>query len=241
VLAAGVAFMWVRSIIGPIRFSGRLFRLRFWEGIGFSVAGSTTAVYNDVDKMMLSHYGMNAANGIYSMAYRVVDLATISVNAIDTACLPRYFALNRKSLGAVATLAWKIIPLGALSGLAAAGATLLLAPLLVKMVGHGFGGALLVFRWLCWLPALRGVHQLAGGVLTASGRQTYRTVAQFLVAALNFALNLIWIPAHGWLGAAWASLISDGALGVLNLALVFAIMLHASKYNVPNPHEEQAK
>jgi O-antigen/teichoic acid export membrane protein len=95
------------------------------------------------------------------------------------------------------------------------------------MVGHGFANALLAIRWLCWLPALRGVHQLAGGALTATGRQNYRTVAQFLVAALNVALNLVWIPAHGWIGAAWASLISDGTLGLLNLSLVLLIFSRA--------------
>ena len=238
-VAAAVAFVWVRRVVGKMKFSGRLFRQRFWEGIGFSVAGSTQAVYNDVDKMMLSHYGMNAANGIYSMAYRVVDFATIPVNAIDTACLPRYFALNREGLVAVTRLARRIVPIGALSGLAAAGFTLLAAPFMVRLVGHGFGEALLAFRWLCWLPALRGIHQLAGGVLTASGRQNYRTIAQFAVAALNFVLNLIWIPTHGWLGAAWASLISDGALGVLNLSLVLVVLISASKdNNVPTPEEE---
>jgi O-antigen/teichoic acid export membrane protein len=240
-IAAGTATLLVRNTIGKMHVSGRLFRLRLWEGIGFSVAGSTTAVYNDVDKMMLSHYGMNAANGIYTMAYRVVDFATTPVTAIDSACVPRYFALNREGLPAVTRLARRIIPLAALSGLAAAGLTLLLSPFLVRIVGHGFANALDAIRWLCWLPALRGVHQLAGSALTATGRQNYRTAAQFLVALLNFALNLAWIPSHGWLGAAWASLASDGALGAINLLLVFLLLTPANQSNRSARDEEQAK
>jgi O-antigen/teichoic acid export membrane protein len=224
-----------------MRVSGSLFRLRFWEGIGFSFAGSTQAVYNDIDKMMLSHYGMNAANGIYTMAYRVVDFATTPVTAIDSAVLPRFFTLNKEGLPAVIRIARKIVPIAALSGLAAAGFTLLAAPFLVRIVGHGFANALLAIRWLCWLPALRGVHQLAGGVLTATGRQNYRTAAQFLVAVLNFSLNLAWIPSHGWLGAAWATLASDGALGAINLLLVFLVLARASQYNQSVPYEEQTK
>src|SRR5271156_2990958 len=241
-LAAAVAFVWVRYDIGELRVSASLFRLRFWEGIGFSVAGSTTAVYNDVDKMMLRHYGMNAANGIYSMAYRVADFATTAVNAIDTACLPRYFALNQEGLHAIARLARKVVPVAALSGLAAAGVTLLASPLIVRIVGHGFADALHAIRWLCWLPALRGVHQLAGGVLTAAGRQNYRTAAQFLVAVFNFGLNLAWIPSHGWLGAAWASLASDGALGAITLLRFFLVVGHASKsYHADPGRGEPAK
>jgi O-antigen/teichoic acid export membrane protein len=237
-LAAVLAVAWVGRTIGAMRFSGPLVLRRFWEGIGFSVAGSTQSVYNDIDKTMLSHYGMNAANGIYTFAYRVVDLATIPVNAIDSACIPRYFSLNNQGHQAVVRMARKILPIGALSGLACAILTLLAAPFAVRIVGHGFSGALPIFRWLCWLPAVRGVHQLAGGVLTATGLQNYRTVAQFAVAALNLILNILWIPVHGWLGAAWASLASDGALAVLNVLLVFSIVVRA-RHSVPMILEEE--
>lgn len=228
-VAAAIAAVWVRSVIGGLRFSRHLLFRRFWEGIGFSVAGSTQAVYNDIDKTMLSHYGMYAANGVYTFAYRVVDFATIPVNSIDAACLPRYFSLNNESLSAVTRMAKKIVPVGMLSGLAAAALTLLVSSSLVRIVGHGFAEAIVIFRWLCWLPAIRAVHQLAGGVLTATGLQNYRTVAQLVIAVLNFGLNLHWIPVHGWRGAAWASLASDGALAMLNSLLVLYVILRARR------------
>ncbi len=237
-LAAVVAVVWVGRTIGAIRFSRPLVFRRFCEGIGFSVAGSSQSVYNDIDKTMLSHYGMNADNGIYTFAYRVVDLATIPVNALDSACIPRYFSLNNDGLFAVVRMARKIVPIGAFSGLACAILTLLASPLAVRIVGHGFSGALPIFRWLCWLPAIRGVHQLAGGVLTATGLQNYRTVAQVVVAALNLMLNILWIPIHGWLGAAWASLASDGALAVLNVLLVLSVLVRPRR-DVPMVLEEE--
>ena len=219
-IATVAGLIWVRRLIGRMRFKPDLFVRHFGEGVGFSVAGSTQAVYNDVDKMMLSHYGMTAANGIYSFAYRVVDFATIPVNAIDSAILPRYFVLNGEGRSAVLRLARKAIPLAMLSGLLSALITLFAAPWLVRLVGHGFAESVIALRWLCWLPALRGVHQLAGGILTATGLQNSRTAAQFLVALLNVGLNLRWIPMYGWLGAAWSSLICDGALGVISILCV---------------------
>jgi O-antigen/teichoic acid export membrane protein len=188
--------------------------------------------------MMLSHYGMNAANGIYSMAYRVVDLATAPVTAIDTACTPRYFSLSKDGLPAVLRVARKIVPIAALSGLVAAAATLIASPLLVRIVGQDFAASLLAFRWLCCLPGLRGVHQLSGAVLTATGRQNARTAAQLAVALLNFGLNLMWIPSHGWLGAAWASLASDGALMILNLSLVYIFAIRATGAKPPSLQAE---
>lgn len=238
-LAAGIAIIWVRYHIGGMRASAKHFRLRFWEGIGFSFAGSTQSVYNDVDKLMLSHYGMNAANGIYTMAYRIVDFSTTPVSAIDAAVLPRYFALNREGFAAVGRMARRALPAAALAGLAAAGVTLLASPFVIRIVGHGFADAMLAIRWLCLLPILRGIHQLAGGMLTATGRQNYRTAAQFVVAVLNLVLNLIWIPAHGWLGAAWASLISDGTLGILNLLLVLVIYSRVGRKNHADLRKER--
>ncbi len=229
-LAAGAAFLMVRQSIGKMRVSARLIYRRFWEGIGFSFAASTQSIYNDVDKMMLSHYGMNAANGIYTMAYRVVDFATTPVSAIDAAVLPRFFTLSKDGLASVGRMARRTVPIATLAGFAAAGFTLLASPIVVRLAGHGFADAMLAIRWLCWLPVFRGIHQLAGGALTATGRQNYRTAAQLLVAVLNFALNLIWIPSHGWLGAAWASLASDGALSLLNLCLVLFIFSRVSQH-----------
>src|SRR5258708_16387544 len=104
-LAAGIAIVWIRSTIGAMRVSVSLFVMRFWEGIGFSVAGSTTAVYNDVDKMMLSHYRMNTANGLYTMAYRVVAFPPAPLPPTVTTSLPPYFALNKEGLPAVTRMA----------------------------------------------------------------------------------------------------------------------------------------
>jgi len=51
----------------------------------FAVSGSTTSAYNDFDKVMLGHYGMTVANGIYSMAYRVINIATMPIQSIEAA------------------------------------------------------------------------------------------------------------------------------------------------------------
>ena len=222
-LAAFLSLAWVRSVIGDARINRTLFLRRFWEGIGFSVAGSTQAAYNDTDKILLSHYGMNAADGIYTVAYRLADFATTPVAALDSVALPRYFKLNTEGVSSVLNLASKLIPIAVLLGFGASFFTLLSSPLVLKVIGHGFSETLIAVRWLCWLPGLRAIHQLSGSALTATGFQNHRTVAQLFVALLNLGMNLVLIPTHGWLGAAWASLISDGLLGGINLFLLFVV------------------
>ena len=44
------------------------------EGVFFSIAGSATTVYNDIDKIMLSKLADLASTGVYAAAYRVIDV-----------------------------------------------------------------------------------------------------------------------------------------------------------------------
>jgi O-antigen/teichoic acid export membrane protein len=97
------------------------------------------------------------------------------------------------------------------------------------MVGRDFSGALIALRWLCWIPLLRGIHRMTGGALTGSGRQNLRTAAQLTVAAVNILLNLWWIPAYGWIGAAWSSVASDGLLALLTSLILLWIWRQASR------------
>ncbi|WP_158749467.1 flippase [Acidobacterium sp. S8] len=214
--AAVVSIIWVRSAIGSFSCSPKLILRRIPEGFSFSFAGTTQAVYNDIDKTMLSHYGLNRENGFYTLAYRIIDFTTTPIVAMDSAILPRYFQLSREGMSPVIRLVIKSVRISILLGFVIAAGTLLLAPVVPHIVGRDFSGVLVALRWLCWLPLLRGIHRMTGSALTGSGYQNERTAAQFLAAAVNVVLNFLWIPAYGWIGAAWSSVAADGLLAVLN-------------------------
>jgi O-antigen/teichoic acid export membrane protein len=73
------------------------------------------------------------------------------------------------------------------------------------------------------------VHEIAGSALTGAGLQRYRTGTQILATLLNLGLNLWLIPSHGWLGAAWASLATDGSLGVMNWSVLRFLTLKEAR------------
>jgi O-antigen/teichoic acid export membrane protein len=212
-LIAVIVVLWA---LGLPRFSLKLLASRLGEGFNFAIAGSTQSVYNDIDKTMLSHYGMNAANGIYTMAYRIVDIATIPILALDSAALPRFFRQSVESADAVTSLSARLARRAAILGMVMAAGMFLAAPLIPPVIGSGFRQSVLALRWLCLIPVFRGVHHLTGSAITGLGFQRYRTATQFLAAAFNFGLNLWLIPRFGWEGAAWTSLATDGSLGVAN-------------------------
>jgi O-antigen/teichoic acid export membrane protein len=217
----------VMARYGRPRFRPRLLLERLGEGLNFSLAGSSQFAYNDIDKAMLSHYGMNVANGIYTVAYRIVDFATVPVTALDTAALPRYFQKSKEGAATVRILSFRLAWRAALVGALTAGCMFIAAPLIPHILGREFGESIVAFRWLCLIPAFRGLHQLTGSAITGLGFQRYRTVAQLGAAAFNFGLTLWLIPRYGWLGAAWASLATDGSLVVASCTILRSVQTKA--------------
>ena len=215
-LAAASIVVTITVRFGLPRFSFVLFRERCAEGFGFAIALSTTSLYNDLDKTMLSHYGMNHDNGIYTTAYRIIDIATIPIFSMRDAAMPRFFKLGREGILASAGLAYRLLRRTLFLGALASLVTFLAAPLVTLVVGREFTEGVAALRWLCLIPLFRSVHQMTGCALTGAGMQRSRTIAQLLAATLNFGLNLWLIPAWGWHGAAWSSMCTDAALAAMN-------------------------
>jgi O-antigen/teichoic acid export membrane protein len=223
-LAAIVGFVVVSKGFCWPQFSPSLVISHAVEGLGFSLGWSAQSIYNDIDKTLLSHYGMNVQNGIYTMAYRIVDIASMPITALDAAALPRYVRdISNNDVRGVNRLAVRLAIRASLVGLMMSAILFFTAPLIPHLVGRGFAAGVQALRWLCLLPAMRGIHQLTGCALTGMGFQRYRTAAQLSAAGVNLALNLWLIPRYGWHGAAWASLATDGSLAIATWVLLKGI------------------
>jgi O-antigen/teichoic acid export membrane protein len=221
--AACAAFTMVTRRFGWPRFEPRLLLTRGAEGFVFAVSGSTTSAYNDFDKVMLGHYGMTVANGIYSMAYRVINIATMPIQSIEAAAFPRFFREGAKGIAAVQPLALKILRRTAVFGLAAAIVIFLLAPIIPFFIGKGFTPSVSALRWLCLIPFFRSFHLCAGDAIAGVGQQKLRLFCQIIAAGSNFGLNLYLIPHYSWVGAAVASLLTDAGLAVLTWSVLLLL------------------
>ncbi len=223
-ISAATSLGLVTIRLGLPKFDLRLLREKALEGVGFSIAASTTSVYNDLDKAMLSHYGMSTANGIYSMAYRVVDISCTPIRSLHSAAFPRFCQMGmtgvRSSISFTRKLLSKTLPFGLLAAIL----MFATAPIIPYIVGKSFANSVSALQWLCILPVLRSLHLSAGDTLTGAGYQRYRTASQLLAALLNFCLNLWLIPAYSWHGAAWSSLITDGLLAAGNWSTLAVLL-----------------
>ena len=185
------------------------------EGVFFSVAGSATTVYNDIDKIMLSRLADLTATGVYAAAYRVIDVTMTPVRSLAAAAYPQFF---RKGMGGMAQTypyALSLIAKTAVYGSLASTGLWLLAPVLPHVLGTKYEAVVPAVRWLALIPLLRCVHSFLADALSGAGLQRARTGIQVLVALINIALNLVILPRYSWRGAAWTSVGCDGLLVVL--------------------------
>ena len=228
-ISTASALFFVTYFYGRPSFSPRFLSRHVREGLVFALSGSTTGVYDNIDKAMLGHYGMNAANGIYTMAYRVIDVACIPVRSVSSAAFPRFFQKGVGGIQSTAAYAGRLIkrtaPIATLSTLA----ILLAAPIIPHLIGHGFDDSVPALRWLCLLPVFRSLHSCAADALTGAGHQKLRLGNQTAVACFNFAVNIYLIPHYGWRGAAWSSLATDGLLAVLNWTTLAILRAQATR------------
>lgn len=222
-IGATLAVAIVTARFGRPLFDSTLLLRHCWEGLGYSFAQSTTGLYNDVDKTMLCSFGFNEANGIYTVAYRMIDIATIPISSLQDAALPKLFQLGRNGILETRRMACRLLRKAVPFAVLTAASLGLAAPILPRIVGGEFAESVSALRWLCLIPVFRSVHNISGAALTGAGLQKYRTVSQVLCAGFNIGLNILAIPHYGWLGAAWSSLITDGSLAAINWVLLIKL------------------
>ena len=215
-VSAAIAVGVVTRHFGLPSFSLPLLFRHAGEGFIFAISGSTTAVYNDIDKVVLTHMGMEQANGVYSMAYRVVNIGAMPITSLVGAAFPRFFRAGTHGVRHTVPLARQLLRRTAVLGVAISAGMFLCAPIIPHLVGPQYVQSVSALRWLCLIPLFRCFNLSAGDALAGAGLQKSRLACQSTAAISNLLLNLYLIPRYSWWGAAWASLITDGGLGILH-------------------------
>ena len=209
------------------------------DGFFFATGISAQNIYNDIDKVMLGRLVPDlSATGIYSAAYRVIDVLLVPIRSIGQAAYPKFFKHGARGVRSSAKVAQQLLPPAVGYGTLAAILMFLVAPILPHLLGHEFDQAAGAVRWLSVLPILKSVQFAAADALTGAGFQATRTVLQVIVAAINIGINFPLITHYSWRGAAWSSLICDGLLAIALWGLIFHLRKQADEAPTPAPAPE---
>jgi O-antigen/teichoic acid export membrane protein len=180
------------------------------QTLHFSSSSVAQYVTANVDKVLLARLASTEATGVYSVAQRVTEVATMPVMALLAAAMPRLFQQGRAGADASFALARRLLPALVAYAAVAGGALYLAAPWLPLLVGQNYGDSAIVLRLLAAMPLLLGLYAVAGDALSGAGRQKLRSAVDIATALLNAALNAVLVPRYSFEGAAAALLLSVG-------------------------------
>lgn len=190
----------------------------------FAAAFVALTVYCKVDVLLLRHWRGDGQVGLYTAAYKFVDVFQALVIVGAGAIYPRLArdAGDRGRAPWAGTRSTELLLLGAVP----AGLALHLAahPLVAVLFGAQYVAAGAVLSWIGLLLPLLAISVHSGYVLGASGRIGPMALLYAVGIAVNVALNAWLIPRRGAEGAALARLGSEAAVaaGLLTCAGVLA-------------------
>lgn len=201
-----------------------LLRRQLAYGLPLTVTYALGWVVSSSDRLLIAWLLDDGAVGVYAVGY---DLAQHSLGLllaiVSTAAYPlAVHALERRGPAAAkAQLARNGALIISVAFAGAAGLAVLAPQLVSLLVGDAFRtGAVQILPWVALAAALAGLKSLHIDIAFHLGAQTRQLLASATLAALvNVALNLLLIPSHGILGAAWATAAAFGLAALASLWL----------------------
>ena len=185
-----------------------------WE---FAVGMIAIRTFAELDKLLLPRLASAAQGGIYSAAYRVINIAQTPVIALITSSFAGICRAGESGIRSAWRHSHRLLVITVVYGGGVTGLLILGSRLLPWILGPEYSETAVALRWLAAVAGLEGIHLLFSVVLLGARKQRARGYWQVAAVGLNGFLNLIWIPEMGWRGAALATLTAEVCL-VLALA-----------------------
>lgn len=166
-------------------------------------------IQEDADKTLLVHYGHAADAGLYAAGYKLVQLGLTPVRALVSSSHPRFLidTPGERNEHVRRTLRYTLPSVA--YGLVATLAIELLAPIVPPLLGHQYDGTVNILRVVAPLVALRSASMFALNALLGLGRYSTRVLVIVISTLINILLNVAWIPAHSWHGAAFSTIVTE--------------------------------
>ena len=179
----------------------------------FGLAAILFMLNYKVDTVMLSVMKTEAEVGLYSAAYKFIDIFIKIPIIISIALLPTLFKYSTREKGKVATIYRITIRYIGLFGLPLAAILFIFAePIINAVFGSDFASSANALKILCWSLLFTFMASPASDQLNAANRQDLNLLGWTIALIVNLALNFILIPLYGILGVSWATLISQFSL-----------------------------
>lgn len=206
--------VWVQRRVLPLR---PAFDLGVWwdlfrKGLPFAYAGAMITMFFQIDAVMLERMRGVEAVGWYRAPVLVLEGLTLIPRIFGYALIPTMAALHPHAPAGVTALYRRGVKYLLLVGLPIAAFGVIAAEPFVRFLfGADYGRSVEAARILIPAAAFMFLSNFGETALACIDRWRTIVVVSTACLILNIALNLILIPRSGHLGAAWATLATEGA------------------------------
>jgi O-antigen/teichoic acid export membrane protein len=198
------------------RFELPLIREWLWKGLPFALTFVLTIIYFRIDQPLIYIFRGLREAGLYAAAYKPIEsllFIPITFLSIVFPVLSVYYRERRAELLDAVNRFYKALLL--MGWPAAVGIFMLAHPLTPLLLGSKFLDSEPALRVLALALGVAFVNNAFIGALNASDRQSSFSWAAGWSVAVNVALNLTLIPLFGYIGASWATVATELALGTV--------------------------
>jgi len=213
-------FLWTVRRVAPFRLSHLswdFYRRALPHAIPLGLSSIFVLLYYRTDSIMLEAMQGELVTGQYGLAFRITEAMVLLPYIVSSVLLPRLSALRGADAGAFNRLfrrgIFGMAGVATLAGLA----VWILAPWFIPFLDPSpeAAPAVPLLRILLISFVLNAINQMATTHLTATHQQNRLAIILAAAAAINIGLNLLLIPDLSAVGAAWATVVTQGIILIL--------------------------
>jgi O-antigen/teichoic acid export membrane protein len=196
------------------RFEVPLIREWFWKGLPFALTFVLTILYFRIDQPLVYALRSHTEAGWYGAAYKPFEALLFIPMTFLSVVFPVLSIYHRERRDELLDTIGRFYKALLLIGWPLSIGMFVLAHPLIQVL-RLYPESEKAFRILALALAIAFVNNAFIGALNASDRQSSFTWAAGWSLVVNIGLNLILIPTVGFVGAAWATVATEIALGVV--------------------------
>jgi len=217
IISSSGLILFYRRFLYPISFEidFTYLKLILRESFPIALSGVMIAVYYNMDMIMMGYLRPEYETGIYSAAYKIFLISIIPFQLILNAFFPSLSRNNKDKTDSlkktIAQYAYLMFAAGIISGIV----LMVFAKYLILLIfGSGYLTAISPLSILSLNTAVISVNMTFGNPLLAWGKQKQYLIVITFGALTNVVLNYLLIPHYSYIGAAFATLLSEAVVFV---------------------------
>ncbi len=161
------------------------------------------------DKAVLNGYGLTTDAGLYGAAFRIIIMAQLPVQTLNTALFHRFLGDDNERKGQHVRRSVRFSAVSLLVSIPVAFAIYFVAPVLSVVLGDEFAESVTIVRWLVpFIPLVAISSAPMNGLLGLNAAGT-RAAVVVSSAVLAMTLYVTLVPLMSWRGAAIGTIVSQ--------------------------------